>query len=73
METLGDPTLAEFEAVVRGALEGLGLPLKTVALAIRVAVTGSRVGPGLFEVLAVAGPKIVAARLRAAGQEKDNR
>ncbi len=73
VETLGDPTPAEFEAVVRGALKELGLPLKTVALAIRVAVTGSRVGPGLFEVLAVAGPQIVAVRLRAAGQEKDVR
>jgi len=74
VEKLGDPTPAEFEAVVRAALEELGLALKTVALAIRVAVTGARVGPGLFEVLAVAGPKIVADRLRtAAGHEKDVR
>jgi glutamyl-tRNA synthetase len=66
VEDLGDPTPAEFEAAVRGALDELGLALRAVALAIRVAVTGARVGPGLFEVLAVVGPPTVAARLRAA-------
>lgn len=60
----GDP--AEMEAAVRKVLEELGLPLKAVALPMRVVVTGSRVGPGLFEVLAMAGPKLVAERLRSA-------
>lgn len=61
-----DPSPAALEAAVRGALAALGLPLKAVALPMRIAVTGSRVGPGLFDVLALAGPEIVAARLRAA-------
>ncbi|MBC7318487.1 glutamate--tRNA ligase [Candidatus Bipolaricaulota bacterium] len=60
----GDP--AEMEAAIRKVLEELGLPLKAVALPMRVVVTGSRVGPGLFEVLAMAGPKLVAERLRSA-------
>jgi len=34
---------------------------------MRVIVTGSRVGPSLFEVLALAGPKRVAERLSRAG------
>lgn len=74
VEELADPGPAEIEAAVRMVLDRLGLPLKAVALPMRVVVTGSRVGPGLFEVLAMAGPKLVATRLRMAalrlGREK---
>lgn len=56
----------EYERAVRGVLERLGIPLKAVALPMRVVVSGSRVGPGLFDLLALAGPKLVAQRLRAA-------
>ena len=66
LEGLSDGEPAELETLVRGVLERLGLPLKAVALPMRVVVTGSRVGPGLFEVLAMAGPKLVADRLRSA-------
>jgi glutamyl-tRNA synthetase len=69
VETLAEPSPEEFERAVREALERLGLPLKNVALPIRVVVSGSRVGPGLFEVLAMAGPKLVAQRLRNAAME----
>ena len=69
VETLTEPSPEEFERAVREALERLGLPLKNVALPIRVVVSGSRVGPGLFEVLAMAGPKLVAQRLRNAAME----
>ncbi len=66
LEDLEDPDPAEFEAAVRAVLERLGLPLKAVALPMRVVITGSRVGPGLFEMLALAGPRLVAERLRRA-------
>ncbi|MGQ9700628.1 MAG: glutamate--tRNA ligase [Candidatus Bipolaricaulaceae bacterium] len=66
IETKGEADPAAFEAVVRKVLEDLGLPLKAVALPMRVVVTGSRVGPGLFEVLTLAGPELVAKRLRLA-------
>ena len=66
LDGLEDGGPAEIEAAVRAVLERLGLPLKAVALPMRVVVTGSRVGPGLFEVLAMAGPRLVAERLRLA-------
>lgn len=66
VEELSDPGPAEIESAVRAVLDRLDLPLKAVALPMRVVVSGSRVGPGLFEVLAMAGPKLVAERLRLA-------
>jgi glutamyl-tRNA synthetase len=66
LDGLEDGGPAEIEAAVRAVLERLGLPLKAVALPMRMVVTGSRVGPGLFEVLAMAGPRLVAERLRLA-------
>ncbi len=70
-EALRDPSAQEFEIVLRRAADELGLPMKSLAPAVRVAVSGARVGPGLYDLLAVIGPEIVAARLRtAAGGEK---
>lgn len=70
----GDPTPHGFEAVLRRAAEERGVPLKALAPAVRVAVTGSRVGPGLYDVLSVTGQEIVAARLAAvAGGREDGR
>lgn len=54
------------ERAVREALGELGLPLKAVALPIRVALTGRTVGPGLFDVISLAGRSIAVSRLRAA-------
>lgn len=73
LETVTDPSPARMEGVIRGILAELGRPLKDVALPMRVAVTGSRVGPSLFEVLALAGPEIVASRLRAASAKCQQR
>lgn len=67
---LDDPTAHGFETALRRVADERGLPLKTLAPAVRVAVTGSRVGPGLFDVLSVAGPEIVAARVEAAAKEE---
>jgi glutamyl-tRNA synthetase len=54
------------EGAVREVLGELGLPLKAVALPIRVALTGRTVGPGLFDVISLAGRSIAVSRLRAA-------
>lgn len=64
--SLADPSPAGFEALLKGAAEELGVPIKALAPAVRVAVTGSRVGPGLYDLLSVVGPEVVADRLRAA-------
>jgi glutamyl-tRNA synthetase len=51
------------EERVTAWLAGLGLELKDVAQAARVAVTGRSASPGLFEVIAVLGKEVVTARL----------
>lgn len=56
------------EQAVRGALERLELPLKAVAQAVRVAITGRTVSPGLFDVISLAGMELTVARLRAAAR-----
>ncbi|MGD9676578.1 MAG: glutamate--tRNA ligase, partial [Candidatus Bipolaricaulia bacterium] len=53
------------EELFRGTLAREGATLKDVALACRIAVTGRKAGPGLFEILSVVGPSVVAERLRA--------
>ncbi len=59
----------EIEDAFRAILEREGATLKDVAQACRMAVTGRRAGPGLFEILSVIGPSIAADRLRAAAGE----
>jgi glutamyl-tRNA synthetase len=66
IEPLDAPTSEEMETTIRGALADRGAKLKDVALASRLAVTGRRAGPGLFDILAAVGPEIVAERLRGA-------
>ena len=56
------------EQAVRGALERLELPLKAVAQAVRAAITGRTVSPGLFDVISLAGMELTVARLRAAAR-----
>jgi hypothetical protein len=56
--------LQTIEDAVRGTLEREGATLKDVALACRLAVTGRKVGPGLFETFAAIEPGVVAGRLR---------
>jgi len=56
------------ERDVRAALEAQGAKLKDVALVSRLAVTGRKAGPGLFDSLAAVGRDLVVQRLRDAAQ-----
>jgi glutamyl-tRNA synthetase len=54
------------EAALRSAADGLGLKPRQAFQPIRVAVTGSRVSPGLFESIELLGRETALSRLRAA-------
>lgn len=56
-------TAPELEARVKAWLDGAGVKMKVVAQPARVAVTGRKASPGLFEVMAVLGRETVLARL----------
>jgi glutamyl-tRNA synthetase len=55
------------EAALREAADGLGLKPRQAFQPIRVAVTGSKVSPGLFESIELLGRETTLTRLRAAG------
>ncbi len=60
-----DPFTPErIESTIRGTLAERDAVLKDVALACRIAVTGRKAGPGLFEILSPIGAPVVADRLR---------
>jgi glutamyl-tRNA synthetase len=60
-----DPFTPErIESTIRGTLAEGGVVLKDVALACRIAVTGRKAGPGLFEILSPIGAPVVTERLR---------
>ncbi len=60
-----DPwTATEIEAALKQLCDELGEKPRTVYLPIRVAVTGSRVSPGLYESLELLGKETSLARLR---------
>jgi glutamyl-tRNA synthetase len=61
---------AGVEEAIRASLAARSMKLKAVAPALRMAVTGRRVGPGLFEVIAAAGKPLAVRRLRAICQEE---
>jgi len=64
-----DPwTAPEIEASLKQLCEELGEKPRTVYLPIRVAVTGSRVSPGLYESLELLGKDESLARVRAAAK-----
>jgi glutamyl-tRNA synthetase len=68
--TLTEPFDPEtIERDVRASLEASGAKLKDVALASRLAVTGRKAGPGLFDSLAAVGRELVTKRLRDAAQD----
>ncbi len=69
LDQVRDRSPAALEATIRETLARLDLPLKAVALPMRVVVSGSRVGPGLFEVLALVGPRLAAERLHRAAEK----
>ncbi len=54
------------EAALRAAADGLGLKPRQAFQPIRVAVTGSKVSPGLFESIELLGRETTLGRLRAA-------
>ncbi len=62
----GDWTAAALHAATLGVAESVGRKLGKAQAPIRVAVTGRRVGPPLFEALEVLGPDRTLARLNAA-------
>ncbi len=68
LEALEDFSPEGVEACIRRKLQELGLKLRDVALPIRVAVSGRKVGPGLFDLLSLAGKEITVSRLRSALQ-----
>jgi len=57
---------AAIEAVLREAADGLGLKPRQAFQPLRVAVTGSRISPGLFESIELLGRETTLRRLRAA-------
>jgi len=56
----------KLEPAARALAEGMGIKLSPVAKAVRFAVTGGKVSPGLFEMLEVQGTDRVRRRLEAA-------
>ena len=57
---------SEIEVALKQLCEDLGEKPRTVYLPIRVAVTGSRVSPGLYESLELLGKQMSLTRLRTA-------
>ena len=57
-----DFKIASLEGAVRGEAERRGLKLAPLAFAVRFAVTGGRVSPGLFEMLEAQGKETVVRR-----------
>lgn len=68
LEALDDFSPGAVETAVRETLAELGLPLKAVAQAVRVVITGRTVSPGLFDVISLAGKENVVRRLRVASR-----
>ena len=66
LAAVDDWTAAELEAALKRLCEELGEKPRTVFAPIRVAVTGSRVSPGLYESLELLGRETSLARLRRA-------
>jgi glutamyl-tRNA synthetase len=58
---------AAIETALRATAQGLGLKPRQAFQPIRVAVTGSRVSPGLFESIELLGRETTLSRLRATG------
>lgn len=61
-----DPFTADaVHAVVETALAANHAKLKEIAKAVRLCITGRKVGPGLFEIMTAAGKEVCIGRLRA--------
>ncbi|RPJ45471.1 MAG: glutamate--tRNA ligase [Candidatus Latescibacterota bacterium] len=66
MAAVEEWTAASIEPIVRAFAEEKGVKIGTLMNAARAALTGTAVGPGIFEVFEIVGPERSAARLRAA-------
>lgn len=66
LERENDWSEPAMEAAIRGFVEAQGVKLGQVAQPLRVALSGSTVSPGIFEVLSVLGPAETRQRLLAA-------
>jgi glutamyl-tRNA synthetase len=64
LEPLEPWTAESLEPALKGLCERLGAKPKAVYLPIRVAVTGSRISPGLYESLELLGREVALERLR---------
>lgn len=65
-EALSQASADQFEALLQSVARSWGLSMKALAPAVRVAVSGTRVGPGLYDLLSALGREIASSRLRAA-------
>jgi glutamyl-tRNA synthetase len=65
LESVDPWTAAELEAALKRLCDELGEKPRTVYLPIRIAVTGSRVSPGLYESLELLGKETSLSRIRA--------
>lgn len=65
VESVSDFSEASLKAFVEDWIAGKGLKLKDVAQPLRIALTGSTVSPGIFELMSVLGKEKVLQRLKA--------
>jgi glutamyl-tRNA synthetase len=66
LDALDDFSEQSLESVFLGLLESFEIKLGKIAQPVRVALTGTSVSPGIFEVVAVLGKERVLPRLKAA-------
>ena len=64
LEALEDFSEEKLEAVFRKVMESVGMKLGKIAQPVRVALTGTSVSPGIFEIIDVLGKETVLKRLR---------
>ena len=66
LETLEDMSEKKQEAVFKDLMEQTGLGFGKIAQPVRVALTGTTVSPGIFEMITALGKKRVVDRLKLA-------
>ncbi len=66
LESLGDWSAAAIEAAMRETVEGIGEKAGDVFTLCRIAVTGKRIAPPLFETIEIVGRETAVGRLRRA-------
>jgi len=64
LSSLSDFTVANIEAAIRAIPEKIGLKIGPVFVVVRIAVTGKKVTPPLFESISVLGKEVTIQRLK---------